>query len=83
MAVDGVTGDLLRGTAPQAKAVAAGAASVGVALSALGLARWLRGLAGRSGGGPAILLLAVAGATLLWFAWHWFAQEGEVQLASP
>lgn len=79
LAVDGVTGALLRGTAPQARALAAGAASVGVGLTALGLGRWLRGFTG-SGGGPAVLLLAVAGATLLWFAWHWFAQEGEIEL---
>ena len=82
VAVDGVTGDVLCGTAPQAKALASGAASVGVGLTALGFGRWLRGLTGSGGGGPAVLLLAVAGATLLWFAWHWFAQEGEVELVS-
>ncbi len=83
LAVDGVTGVLLRGTAPQAQPLAAGAASIGVGLGALGLGRWLRGLLGRGGEGPTILVLTVAGAVLLWFAWHWFAQEGEVQLASP
>jgi len=79
-AVDGVTVDLLRGTAPQAKVLAAGAASVGVGLSALGLGRWLRGLLGRGGDGPTVLLLVVAGAVLLWLAWRWFAQGGEVEL---
>lgn len=82
LAVDGVAGHLLRGTAPQAKALAAGAAAVGVGLTGLGLGRWLRGLTGSGGGGPAVLLLAVAGATLLWFAWHWFAQGGEIELVS-
>jgi len=82
LAVDGVTGDLLHGTAPQAKALAAGAASVGVGLSALGLGRWLRGLLGGGGDSPALLLLVVAGAILLWLAWHWFAQGGEVELVS-
>jgi DNA-directed RNA polymerase subunit RPC12/RpoP len=82
LAVDGVTGDLLRGTAPQVQALAAGAASVGVGLSALGLGRWLRGLLG-DGDGPTVLLLVVAGAALLWLAWRWFAQAGEVELASP
>jgi protein-S-isoprenylcysteine O-methyltransferase Ste14 len=82
LAVDGVTGDLLRGTAPQAQALAAGAAAVGVGLSALGLGRWLRGLLGGGGEGSTVLLLVVAGAALLWLAWRWFMQAGEVQLAS-
>ena len=82
LAVDGVTGDLLHGTAPQAKALAAVAASVGVGLSELGLGRWLRGLLGGGGDSPALLLLVVAGAILLWLAWHWFAQGGEVELVS-
>jgi DNA-directed RNA polymerase subunit RPC12/RpoP len=82
LAVDGVTGKLLRGTAPQAQALAAGAASAGAGLSALGLGRWLRGLVGRGGEGPAILFLTIVGAVLLWLAWHWFAQEGEVELVS-
>ena len=82
LAVDAVTGDLLHGTAPQAKALAAGAASVGVGLSALGLGRWLRGLLGGGGDSPTLLLLVVAGAVLLWLAWHWFAQGGEVELVS-
>jgi DNA-directed RNA polymerase subunit RPC12/RpoP len=82
LAVDGVTGQLLRGTAPQAQALAAGTASVGAGLSALGLGRWLRGLTARGGEGPAVLLLTIAGAVLLWLAWHWFAQEGEVELVS-
>ena len=83
LAVDGVTGALLRGRAPQAKALAAGAASVGVGLSALGLGRWLRGILGGGGEGPTVLLLVVAGAAFLWLAWRWFAQAGEVELASP
>jgi len=82
LAVDGVTGQLLRGTAPQAQPLAAGTASVGVGLSALGLGRWLRGLTARGGESPAVLLLTIAGAVLLWLAWHWFAQEGEVELVS-
>ena len=82
LAVDGVTGDLLRGTAPQAQALSAGAASVGVGLSALGLGRWLRGLLGGGGDSPTLLLLVVAGAVLLWLAWQWFAQGGEVELVS-
>ncbi len=83
LAVDGVAGTLLRGTAPQAQPLTAGAASIGVGLGALGLGRWLRGLLDRGGEGPTILALAVAGAALLWLAWRWFAQEGEVQLALP
>jgi DNA-directed RNA polymerase subunit RPC12/RpoP len=82
LAVDGVTGDLLRGTAPRPQALAAGAASVGVGLCALGLGRWLRWILGGGGEGPTVLLLAVAGAAILWLAWRWFAEEGEVELVS-
>ncbi len=82
LAVDGVTGELLQGKAPQARNLAAGAASAGVLLAALGLGRWLRGVTGHDGGGPALLVLAVAGAVLLWFGWQWFAQDGEVELVS-
>lgn len=82
LAVDGVTGELLRGTAPQEQALAAGAAAAGVGLSALGLGRWLRGVLGWHAEGPTVLLLVVAGAALLWLAWQWYAQAGEVELVS-
>lgn len=82
LSVDGVTGVLLRASAPQARPLAHGAASAGTGLTALGLGRWLRGIAGWGGDGPPMLFLTLGGAGLLWLAWWWFAQQGEIDLAS-
>ena len=82
VAVDGVTGDLLHATAPRDRGLAAGVASVGLALAGLGLGRWARWIAGGGGEGPTILLAAVAGGALLWLAWRWLAQGGEIVLDS-
>jgi len=80
LAVDGVTGDLLRGTAPRDRGLAAGVASVGLALAGLGLGRWVRWITGGGGEGPAVLLAAIAGGALLWLAWRWLQQGGEMVL---
>jgi hypothetical protein len=83
LAVDGVQGRLLRGTAPRNVAAAAAAAAAGLGLGALGLGRWLRWMAGADGVGPAFLLAIVAGGVLLWISRRWVASGGEIELVSP
>jgi len=77
LAVDGVTGELLRGTAPREPAAAAAAAAAGLLLAALGAGRLLRGLAGVGGAGPLFLLLLLAGGGLAWLAWRWLEPGAE------
>ena len=83
LAVDGVQGTLLRGTAPRDVAAVAAAAAAGLGLGALGLGRWLRWVAGADGVGPAFLLAALAGGLLLWISRRWVKSGGEIELASP
>ncbi len=83
LAVDGVQGTLLRGTAPRNVAAAAAAAAAGLGLGALGLGRWLRWVAGADGVGPAFLLAALVGGLLVWISRRWAESGGEIELASP
>ena len=83
LAVDGVQGRLLRGTAPRDVAAAAAAAAAGLGLGTLGLGRWLRWMAGAGGVGPAFLLAALAGGLLLWIARRWVTSGREIELVSP
>jgi hypothetical protein len=83
LAVDGVQGRLLRGTAPRDVAAAAAVAAAGLGLGTLGLGRWLRWMAGAGGVGPAFLLAALAGGLLLWIARRWVASGREIELVSP
>ena len=83
LAVDGVQGTLLRGTAPRNAAAAAAAAAAGLGLGALGLGRWLRWVAGADGVGPAFLLAALVGGLLLWISRRWAESGGEIELVSP
>ncbi len=78
LAVDGVTGTLLHGRAPRDRALPAAAASIGLALGTVGFGRWLRWIGGGGGEGPLLLFAAIAGGALLWLAWHWAGQDGEV-----
>jgi hypothetical protein len=80
LAVDGVQGRLLCGTAPRNAAAAAAAAAVGLGLGALGLGRWLRGMAGADGVGPAFLFAALVGGLFLWISQRWVASGGEIAL---
>ena len=83
LAVDGVQGTLLRGTAPRNVAAAAAAAAAGLGLGAVGLGRWLRWVAGADGVGPAFLLAALAGGLMLWISRRWVESAGEIELVSP
>jgi hypothetical protein len=83
LAVDGVQGTLLHGTAPRNVAAAAAAAAAGLGLGALGLGRWLRWVAGAGGVGPAFLLAAIAGGLLLWISRRWVESGEEIDLVSP
>jgi hypothetical protein len=80
VAVDGVTGTLLHGRAPRDGALPAVVASAGLALAAVGLGRWIRWIAGAGGEGPILLLAAIAGGALLWWAWRSAEQGGQVAL---
>jgi DNA-directed RNA polymerase subunit RPC12/RpoP len=82
VAVDGVAGTVLAGSAPRDRGLVAVAAAVGVGLSSLGVGRWLRWMGGEGGLGPAFLLVALAGGALTWLAWRWFQGGGEIRLES-
>jgi hypothetical protein len=80
VAVDGVTGALLRGTAPRNRTVAVGLKAAGLAVAALGVGRWLRWMLWGGVAGPAFLLAAVAGAVLIWLGSRWAEAGGEIIL---
>jgi len=94
IAVNGVTGAILCGTAPRDLTVAAALAAGGTAALAFSLGRILRGLLPRPAwlgrlwaadlpglGAGGLLLLAIAGAAAAWVGWRLLAEGGEIRLA--
>ncbi len=80
LAVDGLTGKLLCGSAPRDQNRPAVPAAFGLALGALGLGRLFRWMAAGGEGALVFLIAAIAGGALLWMAWRSFEQGSEVQL---
>jgi hypothetical protein len=82
LAVDGLTGSLLRGSAPRAQRRPATPMAAGLALGTLGVGRILRWLVAGGETTPLFLLAALAGGALFWMAWRSLEQGSEIELGS-
>jgi hypothetical protein len=93
IAVDGVTGGVLAGTAPRVRALVAVLTAAGAALGAFGLGRIARGLLSETvqgrflgmrwpaGGEWWLVLLGLVALPAVWIGWQWLSEGGEIPLA--
>ncbi len=80
LAVDGLTGELLRGSAPREEPWSATPMAAGLALGTLGLGRIVRWVVAGGENAAPFLLAALAGGALLWMALRSLAQGSEIEL---